>query len=195
MIKKFLVILLLSSFLITPLKADDIRDFEIEGLSVGDSLLTLANKEKIKKTIADQQYPNDKFLVYNLEMLVDLKMYDYGTVSTKKNDSNYITTNISGIVRYNKLDECLKLKDEIQTEIEKIFKSVNKQETNFASRQDETGNSKVYGVQNYFKPYPSDEAITINCYHFTPESGIERTLKVSVNTHEYAYFIINEAYK
>ena len=84
MIKKFLVILLLSSFLITPLKADDIRDFEIEGLSVGDSLLTLANKKKIKKTISDQQYPNDKFLVYNLEMLVDLKMYDYGTVSTKK---------------------------------------------------------------------------------------------------------------
>ena len=49
MIKKFLVILLLSSFLITPLKADDIRDFEIEGLSVGDSLLTLANKKKNKK--------------------------------------------------------------------------------------------------------------------------------------------------
>ena len=113
----------------------------------------------------------------------------------KKNDSNYITTNISGIVRYNKLDECLKLKDEIQTEIEKIFKSVNKQETNFASRQDKTGNSKVYGVQYYFKPYPSDESISVNCYHFTPESGIERTLKVSVNTHEYAYFIINEAYK
>jgi len=193
--KKLLAIIVLGLLWCNTTQADDIRDFEIEGLSVGDSLLTLANKEKIKKAIQDRQYPNDKFLIYNLEMLVDLKIYDYGTVSTKKNDSNYIITNISGIVRYNKLDECLKLKDEIQTDIEKIFKSVNKQETNFASRQDETGNSKVYGVQNYFKPYPSDEAITINCYHFTPESGIEKTLKVSVNTHEYAYFIINEAYK
>ena len=193
--KKLVAIIVLGLLWCNTTQADDIRAFEIEGLSVGDSLLTLANKEKIKKAIQDRQYPNDKFLIYNLEMLVDLKIYDYGTVSTKKNDSNYIITNISGIVRYNKLDECLKLKDEIQTDIEKIFKSVNKQETNFASRQDETGNSKVYGVQNYLKPYPSDEAITINCYHFTPESGIERTLKVSVNTHEYAYFIINEAYK
>ena len=193
--KKLLAIIVLGLLWCNTTQADDIRDFEIEGLSVGDSLLTLANKEKIKKAIQDRQYPNDKFLIYNLEMLVDLKIYDYGSVSTKKNDKNYIITNISGSIRYNKLDECLKLKDEIQTDIEKIFKSVNKQETNFASRQDETGNSKVYGVQNYFKPYPSDEAITINCYHFTPESGIERTLKVSVNTHEYAYFIINEAYK
>ena len=193
--KRLLLIFILTFSFQSLTKADDIRDFEIEGLSVGDSLLTLANKEKIKKAIQDRQYPNDKFLIYNLEMLVDLKIYDYGTVTTKKNDNNYIVTNISGIFRYNKLDECLKLKDEIQTDIEKIFKSVNKQETNFASQQDKTGNSKIYGVQNYLKPYPSDESITINCYHFTSESGIDRSLKVSVNPHEYAYFIINEAYK
>ena len=193
--KKFVTIIILNLFFVTPSHADDIRDFEIEGLSVGDSLLTLANKEKIKKALSDYQYPNDKFLIYNLEMLVDLKIYDYGTVTTKKNDNNYIVTNIAGVFRYNKLDECLKLKDEIQTDIEKIFKSVNKQETNFASRQDKTGNSKIYGVQNYLKPYPSDESISINCYHFTSESGIERALKVAVNPHEYAYFIINEAYK
>ena len=30
-----------------------------------------------------------------------------------------------------------------------------------------TGNSKIYGVQYYFKPYPSDESISVNCYHFT----------------------------
>ena len=30
-------------------KADDIRDFEIEGMSIGDSLLNYFNKEHIKK--------------------------------------------------------------------------------------------------------------------------------------------------
>ena len=55
--------------------------------------------------------------------------------------------------------------------------------------------SMVYGIQNYFKPYPSVESIIINCYHFTKESGLRKNLKVSISTEGYAYFIINEAYK
>ena len=38
-------------FLITPnVKADDIRDFEIQGISIGDSLLEHLNKDFIKKS-------------------------------------------------------------------------------------------------------------------------------------------------
>ena len=37
--KKLLGILVLGLFLITPSLADDISDFEIEGISIGDSLL------------------------------------------------------------------------------------------------------------------------------------------------------------
>ncbi len=190
----FLAVIVLIFSLQSLTKADDISEFEIEGISIGNSLLSLANEEKIKTTISKTQYPNDKFIIYELEKLVDLKNYDYATVTTKKNDNNYIITNITGSIYYKKLDECLKLKAEIQTEIEKLFKSVDKQETNFASNRDKTGNSKVYGIQNYLKPYPSDEAIIVNCYHFTSESGISRSLKVSASSHEYMYFIINEAY-
>ena len=179
-----------------PSLADDIRDFQIEGISIGDSVLNFfSEEEKIKSVKTKSQYPNDNFIVYDLEKLIDIKNYDYGIVTAKKKDKNYIITNVSGSIIYEKLDECLKLKTEIQTEIEKIFKSVDKQETSFSSVRDKTGNSKIYGVQYYFKPHPSEESITVNCYNFTPESGIEKSLKVAVNTHEYAYFIINEAYK
>jgi len=37
--KKLLAILVLGLFLTTPSQADDIRDFQIEGISIGDSLL------------------------------------------------------------------------------------------------------------------------------------------------------------
>ena len=45
--KKLLGILVLGLFLITPSLADDIRDFQIEGLSIGDSLLEFFSKEEM----------------------------------------------------------------------------------------------------------------------------------------------------
>ena len=50
--KKLLAIIILSLCFITPSQADDIRDFQIEGISVGDSLLKFYKKADIdKKTI------------------------------------------------------------------------------------------------------------------------------------------------
>ena len=45
--KNLLGILVLSLFLITPSQADDIRDFQIEGMSIGDSALDYFSEEKI----------------------------------------------------------------------------------------------------------------------------------------------------
>ena len=47
--KKLLGIVVLGLFLITPSQADDIRDFEIEGMSVGNSLLDYVSKSEIEK--------------------------------------------------------------------------------------------------------------------------------------------------
>ena len=51
--KKLLGILVLGLFLTTPSWADDIRDFQIEGMSIGDSLLDYFSKDKIKLFIND----------------------------------------------------------------------------------------------------------------------------------------------
>ena len=47
--KKLLGIMFLGLLLITPSQADDIRDFQIEGISIGDSLLDYFSEEEIKK--------------------------------------------------------------------------------------------------------------------------------------------------
>ena len=47
--KKLLVIIALGLFLATPLKADDIQDFQIEGMSIGDSALDFFNENQIIK--------------------------------------------------------------------------------------------------------------------------------------------------
>ena len=45
--KKLLAIIILSLYFITSSQADDIRDFEIEGMSIGDSLLDHFTKKEI----------------------------------------------------------------------------------------------------------------------------------------------------
>ena len=45
----FLLVLFLVFNLQSWANADDIRDFQIEGMSIGDSLLDYFNEEKIKK--------------------------------------------------------------------------------------------------------------------------------------------------
>ena len=45
--KRLLLILILTLSFQTLTKADDIRDFEIEGMSIGDSLLNLFSEEEL----------------------------------------------------------------------------------------------------------------------------------------------------
>ena len=193
--KKLLTILITILVLQTPSWADDISDFQIEGMSVGDSLLDFVSEEKIISAIANEQYPNDKFTLYDAGKFLKLKQYEDVAASVKKNDNNYIVTSISGVIYYEELDDCLKMKTSIQNEIEKLINYDDMEEVNYSSQRDKTGNSKVYGAQYYLKPFPSVEAININCHHYTLKIGFQRNLKVSVNSQEFSYFLINEAFK
>lgn len=194
-VKTFLIVVVLIFSLQAYTKADDISEFEIEGLSVGDSLLNFASEQEIKKAKAKEQFPNDKYIIYRYDLIKSPTQYDWISVTAKKNDLKYIVTNIAGAIDYEELEECLLLKKDIVASIENLFKSVQKQEDKYQSGQDKTGKSIVYGTQYYFKPYPSNEAISVNCYHMSDVSNVRKSLKVAVNIEEYAYFLINEAYK
>ena len=56
--KVFIVVLVLIFSFQSLTRADDIRDFEIEGISIGDSALDFFSEEKIKYNSYD--YYNDK---------------------------------------------------------------------------------------------------------------------------------------
>ena len=61
--KKVLGILVLGLLLSGNAKADNISDFQIEGISIGDSLLKYYSEKDIKKYIAKKQGYNDKSFV------------------------------------------------------------------------------------------------------------------------------------
>ena len=193
--KKILLLILISIINLQVVsRANDINDFEIGSISLGQSLLDYTNKNQLEDLLSNTQYPNDKYLRYEISKILDFENYDFVDVMVKKNDSNYIIEAISAAISYDELSECLKIKADIQKSVEDILQPDDKQETKFPSNQDSTGKSIIYGMQYYTKPYPSQESIIINCYHMTKESNIERVLRVSVNTHDFTDFIVNDSY-
>ena len=189
--KRLLLILIITLSFHTLIKADDITDFEIEGISIGDSLLDIATVNQINNAKSKIHLKNSNFYRFDLESLKDLEIYDWARITTKKDDSNYTVINIGAAIDYTELDECKKIKNDVQNGVEQIFTAVDKEETTFASSQDKTGKSIIYGVQYYTKPFPFNEAIVVNCYHMTEESNIKRSVIISVNSEEFSEYLVS----
>ena len=108
--KRLLLILILTLSFQSLSKADDISDFQIEGMSVGDSLLNFFNEQEIK-SIDPTIYPDsDKFydLVITSNKFDD---FDQVTFGIKKNDKKYTINSLVGDLYFeNAFLECMKKK-------------------------------------------------------------------------------------
>ena len=117
--KKLLGIVVLVLLLSLSVKADDIKEFEIEGMSIGDSLLKFMTKKKIEKNDL-QYYPsNSKF--YTVSYTGNLQDYDAIEIMLKRNDKNFKIFMIRGGIFIKNLKECQTLRDNIVREIKSIF--------------------------------------------------------------------------
>ena len=177
----------------TWVKADDIRDFQIEGISIGDSLLDDFSIEQIKSSKQNTQYPNDKFIVYQLGALKSLDIYDLLNVSIKKNSKKYIVSHIQGGIKYSNAKEftkCNSQKKEIVEELAVLFKNLKRQDQKYKSNRD--NKSLIDGTEFYFD---SGGVIAINCNNWIKEAGLPKVLDVAVATEEFLIFVTEEAYK
>ena len=192
--KKFLAIIVLSLYLITPSQADDIRDFQIEGMSVGDSLLDYFPKKKIKKA---QRYDNtnssnksDKFFDIRLK---NIGKYTEMMFSIKKNDESFKTYSVQGLIKHeNNISECYKKIDKISDEIETLFIKANKRKEDHAHRGDKTGKSRVTTISFTLK---SGDRINLQCYDWTKKMKYWDNLRIGIYTKEFTDWLHREAYK
>ena len=104
--------------------ADDISDLEIEGISVGDSLLNYYSEEDIKKNIYDQisQIRETKF--YDV-IFFSSKFREYQAiqVALKFGDNNYIIYGIDGLISFgDRIEDCIKKQKNIT---KKLMEEIN----------------------------------------------------------------------
>jgi len=101
-IKVFFIFFILSFTFQSWTKADDIGDFEIEGMSIGDSLLDYMQKEEIIE-LREKYYKDDAFssiTIFPDEYSFKFSFYDALVLSYKTKDKKFKLKGISGIVRY-----------------------------------------------------------------------------------------------
>jgi len=183
--KKLLILLFSIFFLSSPsVFADDISDFEIEGISIGDSLLDYMTEEEIleeielnKNDYSHLEEPNKFSEVYTWK---DLSTYDTVSFIIKKTSTSqyvsnknekYIIQSIAGRAIFTEdFDGCIQKRDEIEEELSKVFSNTQKSENVFKHSADPSGRSIVDAI--YFE-FDSGALAELSCYDY------EETFRIS----------------
>ena len=119
--KLFLTIFFFIFNLQSSIKADTIRDFQIEGMSVGDNVLNYFEKDELNN-FEKFTYPDSIFSEIFTHS-ANYKIYDTVTLSMKA--GKFEIYGISGAIDYRKksFKECLDAKNIIVEELTSIFKN------------------------------------------------------------------------
>ncbi len=149
--KIFIIIIFFSLCFISPSQADDIRDFEIEGISIGDSLLEFVTLAQIDK------FPGNEVGKYKRTLIqTNLEIYDSLLVTYKKNDNKYIIEGLTANIRiYSGINNCYKKMSSIEKEISSLFSNLTREN---------------WGILELDKPYQTYNPIT---YDFENKDRIQ----------------------
>jgi len=195
--RRLLLILILTFSFQSGTKADDLRDFEIEGMSLEDSLLDFYTKKEIDMSLPYvSYYPNSKKFKVIRFNAKNSELYDSIQAHIKNDTKNYIIYAIKG-VKIMPTDECLKSKKQIIKELDKLIPN--------ATRNYEEGNfGKPYGdsiaYTNNFD-LANGQSMRVWCSAWDKNNDLVKnnlwkdSLSVSLYTKELNNFIIDEAYK
>jgi len=209
---KKLLILLFSLFLLSSpsVFADDISDFEIEGMSIGDSLLDYMTEDEIISQIErnlNRYYylkePNKYALIY---LFSSSETYNDGIsffiennsqnkyITSKKNHEKYKILNIRGMIEYKEdFDNCMEKRDEIVGLISGMFPNTNKGSKTYAPVIDPSGDSIQSDIYFYFK---SKDVIEVSCENYEEDfrsmKGWTEGLNVVIHSKEIIEWLHNE---
>ena len=182
-VNKFLLIFILFLNFQSLVKANDISDFEIEGISINISALDFMSKNEIKNNILP--YFETKRNYYISNFANDLKIYDQVEIYLKSNDDKYQIKSIIAGIFINELDVCLDQKKKIVSDLDKIFLNVKRLSGSKKHESDPTGNS-IHYIDQYNLDYPNH--IRVECTQFSNDminSGLaQNSLNVVVMTKE-----------
>ena len=90
--------------------ADQIREVEIEGISIGDSLLDHFTKKEIKEATQKDWFTNKKYTVVVFKKKITT--YEELQVAFLTDDKEYKVQSVSGLIEYkDNINECYKKAD------------------------------------------------------------------------------------
>ena len=103
--------------------ADDIRDFKIEGMSIGDSALNYFNESELQDN--EQGWHNYSYNEYSTSLMQGNGIYDWFHVSYKSDDDDFTIEGLVGVLVKKNYDnkKCNKELNTVALDLSKLFKN------------------------------------------------------------------------
>ena len=122
--KKVLGIVFLGLLLNTSAHSDNIKDFKIENISIGNSALDFFNETELENGELD--WHNYSYKEYSTSLLSGKGIYDWFKISYKSDDDNFIIEGIVGIVVKKKYEDiqCNNELDAAALNILELYKNI-----------------------------------------------------------------------
>ena len=164
--KKLLGIVVLGLLLSTSAYTDDIKDFQIERISIGDSALNYFSETQLEDNELD--WHNYSYKEYSTSLLPGKGIYDWLQISYKSDDDNFTIEGLVGIVIKKKYDDnkCNRELDTAALNISELFKNTKQVKKQLYK--------VVYNLREIFqKPNPSGKSIVTSIsFNFKDEGKI-----------------------
>jgi len=192
--KKIIFFLIIVFSLQSFTKADDIRDFQIEGMSIGDSLLQFYDKnqlEDIKHTNSFKKKIHNKYCDDKIS-----KIYFDICIFTLKKDKKFKIESIAGFIDCkHDISVCYKKQKEIDKSIKKLFQNAKREVFEYKHAGDKTGNTKEKDIV-YFLKSKAEVGTAVIDYgkEWTNDEGRQDHLQVFVDSKKYAKFLKTSAW-
>ncbi len=163
--------------------ANDIRDFKIEGMSIGDSALNYFDERQLED--GEQGWHNYSHKEYSTSLMPGKGIYDWFLLSYKSDDYKFkIEALVGGLEKKNYgRKECNNNIDASTLNISKFFKNIKQENkktyklTENASRiYPFTGKSSVTSISFHF---PDKGEIILACYNMDKEANLNSTYIMS----------------
>ena len=171
------------------IKADDITDFQIEGISVGDNLLDHFTVNQINKAYKNTYPKSKKFYGLQFE-LTDYETYKYIQAHIKSG-SNYIVSSIIGGEFFDNINKCYQKQKIIVRDLKKTFSNAEVNEYKTTYPDDPKSSIKIAEF------YLSNFDVVVSCTDWSKKAettGNTDNLRVEISSLEFSKFITTEAY-
>ena len=188
--KKLLLIFIMTFIFHNLIKADDIKNFEIEGISLGDSALDYFDiNEIIQRKENGFVYEKKDFFSATFYEKNFFKKYDNVQLHLKKDDNNYIIYSVGGQMKLdNYQNKCFDTMDEVLSSIKNLF---TKAKFYDAGITDWTySKNKNTKVKSYYLSLKSNDEISIQCYDHPKDSeDFKDNLLIALDSAEFVNWL------
>ena len=195
--KKLLIVLILNLSIIYPALTNEIEDFQIAGISLGDSALNLVSENTIT-TSRHYTYKDDEF--YSVDIMEKFGQYDALQFHLKKGDKKYIIYGVSGAILFGEAakyypkseKECKNKSLEIEKDLDSLFLNAKKE-----SRRDVGVGHSDPGVADKIQLLFRPGQVWLQCYTYSKNLNEKENAydnRVTILGEEFRVWMSSKAY-